>query len=478
MPKDTAERPLIGRQAEKLIMQETLQNDKSELIAIYGRRRVGKTYLIRQVFQNKLCFELSGSVDAPMEIQLANFAKQLDSRMNTGIKLSVPANWPEAFDMLKVYLTQLNKEGKKVVFFDELPWLDTMHSGFLSALDYFWNSWCTKRSDIVMVICGSAASWMIEKVIQNKGGLHNRITRKIRLLPFTLKETREFLQYKQIALDEYQIAQLYMVAGGVAHYLDAVQRGKSATQNIDLLCFDENGILRHEFEQLYHSLFRNAHRHIAIIRALSKKNIGLTRSEIAQAVQMQSGGNLSQILKELQESGFIMASRQPHRKLKDMVYRLTDEYSCFYLRFIEPNPGAGAGAWALLSQKPAWKAWSAYAFETLCLKHIQQIKEVLQMGSIYSEQYAWYDKNEGAQIDLIMERADQCINLCEIKFTKSPYEITAADSKAMQHKAMAFRSKMGSNQTIFNTWITSFGLKKNKWYPTCVDAEVQLQQLF
>ncbi|MCU0374761.1 MAG: AAA family ATPase, partial [Chitinophagaceae bacterium] len=336
MPKETAERPLIGRQAEKLIMLETLQSDKSELIAIYGRRRVGKTYLIRQVFQNKISFELSGSVDAPMEIQLTNFAKQLDSRMTTGIKLSVPANWPEAFDMLKGYLTKLNKEGKKVIFFDELPWLDTMHSGFLSALDYFWNSWCTKRSDIVMVVCGSAASWMIEKVIQNKGGLHNRITRKIRLLPFTLTETRAFLQYKQIALDEHQIAQLYMVAGGVAYYLDAVQRGKSATQNIDLLCFHENGMLRHEFEQLYHSLFRNAHRHIAIIRALSKKNIGLTRSEIAQAVQMQSGGNLSQILKELEESGFIMASRQPHRKLKDMVYRLTDEYSCFYLRFIEP----------------------------------------------------------------------------------------------------------------------------------------------
>lgn len=472
------EKKIAGRTAEQQILKDLLASPKSELIAIYGRRRIGKTYLVRTVYAKELCFDLSGSLNTPLDIQLTNFALQLGAYMSTGIRPATPANWPEAFTMLETYIGTLPTAHKKVIFFDELPWLDGMHSGFLAAFDYFWNNWCTKRTDIVAVVCGSAASWMIQKIVQNKDGLHNRITRKIRLLPFTLSETKEFLTLKNITLDHYQIAQLYMVMGGVPHYLDAVQRGKSAVQNIDAACFDENGILRNEFEILYHSLFKKAERHISVIRALAKKISGLSRNEIAESAKLNSGGYLTGVLKELEESGFIAAYRLPNRKAKDTVYRLADEYSNFYLRFIEPNPTAKAGAWAILSEGPQWKAWSGYAFESLCLKHIHKMKEALQIGGIYSEHYAWYDRAAGTQIDLLIHRADKCLNLCEMKFAKGPYEITTAYAKELQHKILGYRGATGSQQTIFNTFVTTFGIKQNKWFEQYVDAEITLDQLF
>ncbi len=469
---------IAGRIAEQQILMEMLLSPKAELIAIYGRRRIGKTYLVRTIYEKELCFDLSGSLNGSMEIQLGNFARQLGQYMRGGIRPATPANWHEAFTMLETYIEGLQTAHKKVLFFDELPWLDGMHSGFLAAFDYFWNNWCTKRTDIVAVVCGSAASWMIEKIVQNKAGLHNRITRKMRLMPFTLAETKEFLALKNITLDHYQIAQLYMVMGGVPHYLDAVKRGKSAVQNIDAACFDENGILRKEFEVLYHSLFKNAARHIAVIRALAKKNAGLTRNEISEAAKQKSGGYLTDVLKELEESGFIASYHLPNRKVKDTVYRLADEYSNFYLRFIEPNPTTQAGAWAILSEGAQWKAWSGYAFESLCLKHIYKIKEALQIGGIYSEQYAWYDRKAGTQIDLLIHRADHCLNLCEMKFAKATYEITAAYAKELQHKILAYRSATGSQHTIFSTFVTTYGVKQNKWHEQYVDAEITLDQLF
>jgi hypothetical protein len=353
-----------------------------------------------------------------------------------------------------------------------------MHSGFLSAFDYFWNSWCTKRKDLIVVICGSAASWMINKIIFNKGGLHNRITRQIRLLPFTLTETQAFLQLKNIKLDQYQVAQLYMVMGGVPHYLEEVKAGKSATQNIDEICFAAQAPLRQEFDKLYQSLYDNAQIHVAIIRALSSRRMGLTRNEITTLAKLKSGGYLSAILNELEESGFISSYTPPDRKVKDTLYRLTDEYSLFYLKFIEKTRSYEPGTWALLSSRPTWKAWSGYAFENLCLKHIHKIKMALQIGSIYSEQSAWYDRKEGAQVDLLIDRADRCVNLCEMKFSETPYTVTGKYAKELQHKVMAYKSALKTNKTIFTTLVTTYGIQPNEYAAQYVDSSVVLEDLF
>lgn len=469
---------IAGREVEKSILKDAIESKKSELVAIYGRRRVGKTFLVRTYYADHLSFELTGSIGANREIQLTNFANALEKFMDIGISPRIPDNWPAAFVMLGEYLERLSKKDKKVIFFDELPWLDTIHSGFLSAFDYFWNSWCSKRADIVVVICGSAASWMIDKIIYNKGGLHNRITRQIRLLPFTLAETKSFFKTKKINLDHYQIAQLYMVIGGVPHYLEHVRRGKSANQVIDELCFAPQAPLRNEFDNLYKSLFNKAENHISIIRVLSKRRSGLSRNEIMESAGLNSGGYFTDVLHELEESGFITSYLPLNRKSKDAIFRLTDEYSLFYLKFIEKSRSPQKGTWAILSSRPSWKAWSGYAFENLCLKHINKVKNALQIGSIHSEQGVWYDRDETAQIDLVIDRADRCINLCEIKFSETSYTITAKYAKELQHKAIAYKNAMKTSKTIFTTLITTYGLKKNDYSAQYVDSEVVLDDLF
>ncbi len=469
---------IAGREDEIAIMQDALASPKAELIAIYGRRRVGKTFLIRTVYEKHICFELSGSQKTSSEIQLFNFADALGKYWRTPIRPATPANWPEAFSILGRYVETLSTRKKKVIFFDELPWLDTMHSGFLGAFDYFWNSWCTKRKDIIVVICGSAASWMINKIVYNKGGLHNRITRQIRLLPFTLAETQAFFKLKNIKLDQYQIVQLYMVMGGVPHYLDEVRSGKSAIQNIDNICFSEKAPLRQEFEKLYQSLYDGSEIHISIIRTLSLRQNGLTRNELVKTARLKSGGYLSSVLTELEESGFITSYAPLNKKVKDAIYRLSDEYSLFYLKFIEKSKSHEKGAWALISSGNSWKAWSGYAFENICLKHVHKIKQALQIGSIYSEQSAWYNKEAGAQIDLVIDRADRCINLCEMKFANVPYEITAKYAKELQHKVLAYRSATKTNKTIFITMVTVYGVKQNEHSAQYVDSFVLLRDLF
>jgi uncharacterized protein len=469
---------ISGRTEEIAIFNNLLQSPKAELVAVYGRRRVGKTFLIRSFFKDTLCFEFSGTVNTPAEKQLYNFAQALGKFGGKKYITAVPVHWQEAFVLFTQYLEKLRNKKKMVIFFDELPWLDTMHSGFLAAFDYWWNSWCTKRADIIVIICGSAASWMINKVINNKGGLHNRVTKEIKLLPFTLAETQAFFTAKKIKLDQYQIAQIYMAMGGVPLYLDAVEPGKSAMQNIDSICFAKKGLLHNEFDKLYAALYSNATVYIGIIRALGSKQMGLLRSEIVKMAKLKSGGYLTEVLTELEESGFISSYIPLDKKLKDRIYRLTDEYSLFYLKFIENARSFRAGTWATISNTQSYISWSGYAFENICLKHIQEIKNSLGIGALYSEQSAWYNKKEKAQIDLVIQRADRCINLCEMKFAGMPYELTAKYARELQHKVMAYKAATNTRSTIFTTMVTTFGLKQNGHSVNHIDNVVLLKDLF
>jgi hypothetical protein len=412
-----------------------------------------------------------------IEKQLQNFSYVL--KKTTKIKSHpIPLNWQEAFEQLSHYINNIRHKKKKVIFFDELPWLDSMHSGFLKAFDYFWNSYCTKRNDLIIVICGSAASWMINKIVHNKGGLHNRITKQIRLLPFTLAETQKFFKLKNIKLDQYQIVQLYMAIGGVPLYLNEVQRGKSAIQSIDKICFAKDSLLRDEFDKLYHSLFNNAQVHIAIIRALASKRIGLTRNEIVRIAKLQSGGYFSGVLNELEESGFIASYTPLDKKTKDTIFRLNDEYSLFYLKFIEKSKSYQSGTWTSIMNSRAYISWSGYAFESVCLKHITNIKKALGIAGVYSENSAWYGKKEGAQIDLLIDRADKCINSCELKFSSIPFEVTKKYANELQHKLMAYKISSKTHKTIFTTLVTTYGLKQNEYSAQYIDSVVLLKDLF
>lgn len=471
----------VGREKEKAILQEALNSREAEMVAVIGRRRVGKTYLIKETFKDKILFEVTGLQAAPLKEQLENFAYSLTKQSKSSLPVATPSSWLRAFMLLIDYLEGFEYEEKKVVFLDELSWLATHKSGFLRALGFFWNSWAVNQH-IVIVICGSAASWMIQKVVNHRGGLHNRITKRIFLQTFTLAETKAYLDSSGAQFNTYQIIQLYMALGGVPHYLKEIKAGKSAVQNIDEICFSPNGLLRDEFERLYPSLFENAENHISAIRALASSQQGLTRNQIIQLGRLPEGGSTSRLLQELVQSGFISAYYPFGKKKKDLLYRLTDEYSLFYLQFIENKKQEGAGTWQHLSQTQSYKTWSGYAFENICLKHIPAIKKALGISGVYSLSSSFYKKGTatepGAQIDLLIDRNDQVINLFEIKFYAKEYQLTKDYAEQLRQKMNIFQETTQTRKQLFLTLITTFGLKHNPHSLGLVQQTISMADFF
>lgn len=468
---------IVGRKEEQVILNQLLDSKKPEFLAVYGRRRVGKTFLIRHVYSNQIAFQMTGIAKANTSQQLTNFfsvIRELDKGIEQG---DLPKNWFEGFGMLKNYLQKL-KTPKKVVFFDELPWIDTPRSNFLSALEHFWNSWASDRPDIILVVCGSAASWMINKVINNRGGLYNRVTQRIRLLPFTLQETESFLRANKVTLDRYQILQLYMAVGGVPFYLSEIRQGKSAFQEIDRLAFSTNGLMATEYDNLYRSLFNHADRHIAIVETLAGKPQGLSRENIVQLSGLQDGGTLTTVLRELEESGFVNKSYPFGKKIKDSIYRLSDQYSLFYLKFIKDQHRTGGGSWLSRIDSPAWRAWSGYAYENICFQHISAIKKALGISGVYTEESSWIDKKRSIQIDLLIDRRDHVINLCEVKFTQQPFVLNKHYKEELEKKLFAFKEETRTRKSVFPTLITTFGLKDGAHSLGFIQSVVTMDALF
>ena len=466
---------IIGRKLEQDLLKEAMDNDKSELIALYGRRRIGKTYLIREYFKTNLVFEMSGLFGGSLKDQLETFSKELVKRTKR-TELETAKSWFQAFTMLETYLDKFKSGSKKVIFIDEFPWIATAKSKFLMAFENFWNTYCTKRNDLIVVICGSAASYMVQKIIKNKGGLHNRITRKIRLLPFNLYETEAFLLKNTIKYTRYDVIQIYMALGGVPHYLEKLSKGLSASQNIDKLCFSKDGILNDEFNQLFASLFDDSERHMKLIKTLAKSNKGLTRNELINQSNLSSSGDFSSKLEELIESGFVADYPYYQNKKQLTLYRLSDEYSRFYLKFIDNNKNGGVGTWQKLYTTQSYLSWSGFAFETLCLKHIQQIKKALRIEVIYTTSSSWF--NENAQVDLLIDRSDNVMQLCEMKFYNAVYTIDKAYYLNLKNKIVQLQQDTKTRKNIFVTLITTYGIKENEYSKELVHSHLAMDILF
>lgn len=484
-----AKEKIIGRINETGILTKALLSADPEFIAVYGRRRVGKTFLVREFFDQAICFEMVGVHQASLKEQLKNFAQSLKNAIGMGILPQTPENWMEAFSFLEQFLEAPDlkkKAGKRVVFFDELPWLNTPKSGFISALEHFWNSFGSKQSNLILVVCGSAASWMIQKIVHSKGGLHNRLTRQIRLLPFTLQETERFLQSRGVLLSRFQIISLYMAMGGVPFYLMQAEPGLSSAQIIDNVCFSKDGVLRNEFEKLFASLFDQSEQHVRIVDVLRKNRSGMNRKMVLSGAKIPSGGAASQLLEELEESGFITSAVPYGKRSNDAIYRITDEFSLFYFEWIKPlgekNPGAGY--WLSLQNDPHRRAWSGYTFEGICMKHIQPVKNALGIGMVETYHGPWHyvsPKNApgpGAQIDLLIDRKDASINLCEMKFSESEFTVDADYSKLLRQKVEIFRSVTKTRKTIFITMITTFGVTGNIHSGDLISNSLTLEHLF
>lgn len=466
---------LIGRQKEIEKLKRYADSRKSEFIAIYGRRRVGKTYLIREVFEEQFAFQITGLANATMSDQLSQFHAALLQYSTKDAGIEPAKNWMMAFRQLIKLLEQKETKGKKVVFLDELPWLDTHKSKFLTGLEHFWNSWASARRDVLLIVCGSAASWMIKNLLNNRGGLHNRTTGRIKLEPFNFAETEAFLKYKKAVFDRYQIAMLYMVFGGIPYYLDNIDPGLSAPQNINALCFERNALFRSEYDNLYASLFNRSERHTAVVEALAQKKKGLTRGEISKIAELSNGGGLTRILNELEESTFIRHYRSFGNKEKNTIYQLIDPYSLFYLNFIKKSSPDDEFFWVNAIDTSIYKAWSGYAFEMACLHHIPQIKMALGISGVQTSVSSWYD--EKAQVDLVIDRKDQVVNLCEMKFSIHPFSITKKYADNLRNKIGTFREITKTRKAIFLTLITSHGIVQNK-YAYLAQNSLSMDDLF
>ncbi len=471
---------VIGRYDSKALLDKAYEENKASLFAIYGRRRVGKTYLIKAYMAERINFQFSGIHNVNSEIQLEKFTAALSAQLNNDIPLNIPDNWFAAFDLLSMLLNKRKRNKKIVLFLDEFPWMHTPKSNFLAAFENFWNTYASEKENIMVILCGSAASWMIKHVVRNKGGLHNRLTHKIVLQPFSLHETAQFLKSKKIILNTYQTIQLYMAFGGIPMYLEQVAPGMSTAQIIDAACFNKKGFLYNEFTDLYQALFYKADRHIKIVRALAAKPMGLSRNEIIKIGKLQSGGTTSTLLEELNAGGFISQYIPFGKKAKDAIYKLTDEYSLFYLKFMEDQKHNGKGSWEKLSDTPSYKSWAGFAFETLCIKHVELIKEALGIRGMYTNHSAWKSTkgDEGAQIDLLIDRRDQTITLCEMKFYNDTFTIDKKYAALLQQKQSIFRKQTGTRKQLFYALITTFGLHKNEHSIGLVDTCVTAEQLF
>jgi len=467
---------LIGRKKEKEKLESLLASNESELVAIYGRRRVGKTFLIREVYKHKMAFELTGTYKGKTRDQLRIFHKQLKRHSTDYNPSSPPRDWFDAFDLLEKYLDGLKGKSKKVIFIDEFPWIASARSKFLMLFEHFWNTYCTKRKDLIVVVCGSAASFMVQKIIKNKGGLHGRISHFMQLLPFTLSETKTYLRSKNLKFDEYDILQLYMVVGGVPFYLSKIEKGLSVIQNVDRLCFEQGGALINEYEQALLSLFTNSEKHQLIIETLATNKKGITRNVLLTKCNSVDGGNFSKALTELVESGFVSWYKPYQKKKKGALYRLSDEYCLFYLKFMKDTQGAGVGTFEKLFAKQTFKSWSGFAFEGICLKHVEQIKRGLGVDRIYSINSSW--ANNDAQVDLVIDRDDRRINLCEMKFYSTEYTIDKQYSSRLRNKVQAFKEDTKTRKHVVITMVTTFGLKENEYSISLVENSLTMDILF
>ena len=467
---------IIGRAEQKAKLKSYIASDSSEFVVVYGRRRVGKTFLIREYFKNTFDFQMTGLANAGKKEQLINFHAAIQKYNSTAILFA--DTWFGAFQQLTELLEQ-SKSGRKVVFLDELPWLDTPKSGFLSAFEHFWNDWASARRDILLIVCGSATSWITGKLLNNKGGLHNRITKKMSIAPFNLGECEEYLLSRNITLNRYQIVESYMIFGGIPYYLSLLEKGMSLAQNIDNLFFNESGVLRNEFNNLYASLFKNHENYVKVVEALAKKSKGSSRDEILSLSKLSDGGSTTRILQELEECKFIRKYNAIDKKTKDGIYQLTDFYTLFYFKFIQKNEYNDPRFWSTSIDSAQHRSWSGYAFEQVCLAHIDQIKRKLGISGVQCKTASWRSRTtgQGAQIDLLIERKDQVINLCEMKYSTEEFSIDKSYSQTLRNKFSAFREETKTRKAIHLIMVTTYGLNHNE-YSGMAQNEVTMEDLF
>ena len=461
---------IIGREKEQQVLESCMQSSQAEFIAVYGRRRVGKTFLVRQYFDDKFDFYMTGMYQGSVKEQLANFTRQLNAYSNGCYP--VVGDWMSAFDQLRHFLTTRSSQERIVIFIDELPWLDSPRSRFVRALELFWNEWASGMSNLKFIVCGSATTWMTNKLLGDKGGLHNRVTRRLMLRTFTLAETEAFMLRKGFAFDRLQTLNAYMALGGTPYYLNMLNPKYSVAQNIDELFFSDNAPLRGEYGFLFRSLFNDAPAYRRVVELLARKVKGMTRSEIVEALKLPYNGRLKEMFDNLCSCDFIRRYSAFGKKERDVMFQLVDHYSLFYIRFVKDDRSEDSRRWTHMLDSGEQHAWSGYAFEQVCLRHIDQLRIALGIDGIASDVCSW--QTDGAQIDLVIDRKDHTINLCEMKYSEKPFALTKAYMNKMESRRELFAQATKTRKALHLTIASPFGVDK----PQSVQSVITINDLF
>lgn len=480
-----ASNEIIGRKYEQQLIKERCESGKAELVAIYGRRRVGKTFLVRKMFDDQFAFSFTGIYEASRIVQLENFRAAL--QQYSGQPIPRLKDWFEAFAALRQYLETLAPTSQIIIFLDELPWMDTPRSNFISAFGYFWNSWASDQPNLKLFVCGSATTWMLSHLIGDKGGLYGRVSRAIYLAPFTLGETEAFLRdTKGMVLSRQQVLDTYMILGGIPYYLDMLEVGRPLDESIDRLFFAQGAPLANEFEFLFRSLFKDSKNYRRVVEVLSTKMKGMSRKELIEALKLKGGGQLSEILDNLLKCDFIRKYSAIGKSERDALYQLTDLFSLYHLRFVANSNGQDERFWSNMRNDGSRTAWSGYAFEQICFHHIPQIKKTLGISGILSNVHSWAcrpfvtaDGSEwkGGQIDMLIDRADGVINICEMKYAKEEYVIDANYEQHLRERISSFRTATQTKKSLLQTFVTTYGVKRNI-HSGIVASEIKMDDLF
>jgi len=467
---------IIGRKHEQDILAKCMDSEKAEFVAVYGRRRIGKTYLVKQFFSETFDFYATGVYKISRSEQLKLWQEQLKNY--SGEKRNKPKDWFEAFGQLREYLESLAEKDKVVIFIDELPWFDTPKSGFIRALELFWNGWAAERKGLKLVVCGSATTWMTNKLLGDKGGLHNRVTRPIRLAPFTLKETEEYLHCNHIDWERKDVLDTYMILGGTPYYLSLLRQELTLWQNIDELFYSQDAVLNAEYGFLFNSLFNEAAMYRRVVETLATKLKGMTRSELVEQLRVTDNGKFTEVLDNLVKCDFLRRYQAFGKRERDMLYQLSDMYTLFYLRFVKNYHGMNEHAWSNMEEGKR-NAWAGYAFEQVCILHINQIRQALGISGITSDVCSWSyrNKEQSAQIDLVIDRGDKAIDLCEIKYSDHQYELKKDYVEWLRERRDLFREVTGTNKTLRLTMIASSGIKQNM-YSSFVQTRLSADDMF
>ncbi len=477
---------LIGRKSEVKKLNEYYNSSAAELIALYGRRRVGKTFLIDEVFEGRISFRHAGlspidANDKPakrkrqsrMKDQLSHFYRSLIEYGWTSPK--EPKSWQEAFYMLEDLLNEkYGRTDRILVFIDEIQWLDTPRAKFMTGFEAFWNGWACHRKNVCVIVCGSSSSWVLDHVINNHGGLYNRVTHEIKLSPFCLNECERFFASRDVMMSRYDIVQSYMMVGGIPYYLQYFEKENSLSQNIDRIFFADNAVLRDEYDRLFSSLFVNPETMKTIIGALFTKRRGLSRKELTSRTGIKDSGELSKQLKALISGDFIIAYDSFGNGKAETFYKLVDPFCNFYLEFIMGKKRTGQQNWVNMDDTPTVRTWKGYSFENVCWNHRRQIKEALRIGGVSTTESLWSKRGtkelQGTQIDMIIERKDHVVNMCEMKFYGDDYEVNLEDHKTLERRKKLLREIIPKKAIVHSTLVTTYGLVRNGYHSDFVNV--------